>query len=170
MFGLFRKQKAPDGPVEYENTFEVAASADVFFALIDFSNPSNAKTQLGHEIVRTGENTFSMVMTFLPDLRFDLTVEECEPNRRYAYLSPIPEGLGKLKYTRESFEITPNGEDACTVVAKTVGQFEEGMSLREFQVEAGRLAIAIENALLKLKVHAEGGIEDVREFEALQAA
>ena len=41
--------------------------------------------------------------------------------------------------------------------------------MREYDREIDLLTISLQNSMAKLKLHAEGGIEDVREFERQQA-
>lgn len=165
MFGLFKKKAAPEGPVEINATLDVEASAEEFFALIDFANANNAKVQLGHRVDPLGDDRFRLVMTFLPDLEFELKVEERITNRRYAYYAPLPEGTGQLLWTREEFDIEATGEHSCRVSHKTYGEFAKGLDLSTYQDEVAMLAAGVENAILKLKAHAEGGIEQVRAFE-----
>ncbi|MXO89798.1 SRPBCC family protein [Pontixanthobacter aquaemixtae] len=170
MFGLFKKKPAPEGPVELEAKFDVACSAEDFFGLIDFASPRNAKVELGHTIEQVGSDQFVLVMSFLPDLDFKLTVEECVPHQRYAYLSPMPEGVGELLWTRESFEIEATGENSCTIKARTEGEFAPGLTMDEYQSEVAMLTHACQNAFAKLKIHAEGGVGEVLAYEQLQAA
>lgn len=173
MFGFFKSKSkpeaAPEGPVEIVAVAEVAVSAEAFFDLIDFANPANAKILLGHRLESTGPDQFALTMTFLPDLVFDLTVTERERPLRYVYHTPLPEGLGRLLFTREEFAIEPTGQSSCTVRLTTYGQFETGLTLEELRAEVGRLGMAVQQSLVKLKEVAEGNIQRVTAFETAQA-
>ena len=170
MFGLFKEGAAPEGPVEIETKLEIATSAENFFALINFADPCNAQAALGHKVEQIAEDEYHLVMTFLPDLKFEIHVEEHLPPERYMHFSPMPEGVGRLLSTRETYRIERTGENSCNVVIETVGEFEPGMTMTEFEGEVAMFAIACENSAAKLKVHAEGGIGAVLEFEQQQAA
>ena len=174
MFGFFKgksnPEAAPEGPVEIVATAEVNVSAETFFDLIDFAHPANAKIVLGHTLEATGPDRYALTMTFLPDLVFDLTVTERERPLRYVYHTPLPEGLGRLLFTREEYAIEPAGPSACTVRFTTYGQFEPWLSIDELREEVGRLSKGVQQSLVKLKELAEGNGARVAAFEAHQAA
>ena len=174
MFGFFKSkskpQAAPEGPVEIVAVAEVNVSADSFFDLIDFAHPANAKVLLGHSLAATGSDRFALTMTFLPDLVFDLTVTERVRPLRYVYHTPLPEGLGRLLFTREEYAIEPTGPSSCKVRFTTYGQFEPGLTMDELREEVGRLGLGVQQSLVKLKELAEGNIARVAAFEAHQAA
>ena len=170
MFGLFKKKPAPEGPVEIVISTKVEAPAQDFYALIDFADPRNAKRELGHEVRETGDGGFVLVMNFLPDCEFPIEVTAEDPPRHYAYRSVLPPGLGKLQRTHERYDIEPVDDRTCEVTMRIEAEFQPGMTLSEFDREMTMVTLGSQNALAKLKVHAEGGIESVREFEVAQAS
>lgn len=169
MFGLFKRKPAPEGPVQVMATIDVGVSAAEFFDLLDFASPNNAKTQLGHSVDSFGADQYVLVMNFLPDHHFEVTVEERSAPQRYAYRCPIPPGIGPLLWTREEFDIEPTGAGSCTVHSLTTGEFAAGLSMREYKQEVAKLGLAVQNSIMKLKIHAERGIDEVKAFELKQA-
>ena len=170
MFGLFKRKPAPEGPVQVMATIDVGVSAEEFFDLLDFASPTNAKVRLGHSVTAVGTDRYMLVMNFLPDLHFDVMVEERRAPQRYAYRCPIPPAIGPLLWTREEFDIAPTGAYSCLVHFVTTGEFAPGLTMREYKGEVAKLGLAVQNSIMKLKILAEGGIDEVRAFELKQAA
>lgn len=170
MLGWFKRKPAPEGPVQIMVAIEVGTSVEAFFDLLDFASPTNAKMLLGHSVIGVGPDQYALVMNFLPDLVFEITVEECQAPASYAYHTPIPAGVGPLLWTVERFDLEPRGPDSCEVHLLTTGEFRPGLSLTEYQQEIAKLSLAVQNALMKLKILAEGGIDQVKAFELRQAA
>lgn len=168
MFGLFKPTMAPEGPVEIELSMEIERSAESVYAMIDFGDPRNYKAEVG-TITRTGPKSFDMVLDMLPDLTFPIVELEAVPHRVYEIESVLPEGLGRLHKTVERAEIEPLGPDRCKLTAITFAHFHP-MKLRYFQGEVAMIATACNNSLAKLKIHAEQGVEVIREIEARQVA
>ena len=168
MFGLFKPKMAPEGPVEIEMSVEIERSAQDVYAMIDFGDPRNYKAEVG-TITRTGPNSFDMVLDMLPDLTFPLVERAAEPHRVYEIESVLPEGLGRLHKTIERTTIEPLGPGRCKVTANTQATFHP-MKLKYFQHEIAMIATACNNSIEKLKIHAEHGVEVIREIEARQVA
>jgi len=169
MFGWFKPKMAPEGPVEIEMDAEIERPASEVYALIDFGNPRHHKAQVG-TITRTGDASYEMVLDMLPDLTFPITELEAIPGKSYIFESVLPEGAGgRLKKTVEGCEIEPLGPDRCKVVAKTLAYFHP-MKLKHYDHELAMIAMACNNSLTKLKIHAEEGVERIREIEARQVA
>lgn len=170
MFGLFKKKMAPKEPIELAAVVPIDASPEHFFALVDFADPANAKRELGHEVRWVGEGQFVLVMNFMPDLEFPISVEKCERPSHYAYSTIMPEGLGNLVRSEEAYQIEPNEDGGCIVVMTMSAQLRPGLTMREYNQETDLLTMALQNSMAKMKLHAEGGIEDVRDYERQQAA
>ena len=169
MFGLFKPKMAPNGPVEVDMDIEIERPAAEVYAMVDFGDPRNHKAAVG-TITRTGSNTFDMELDMLPDLTFPITEIEAEPGRIYTIESVLPEALGARLYkTVERTEIEPLGDDRCKVSSKVTATFHP-MKLEEYDHEVAVIAAGCHNALAKLKVHAEQGVEVIREIEIVQSA
>ena len=169
MFGLFKKKLAPQEPIELTAVVPVGAAPERFFELIDFADPANAKRELGHEVRDLGDGEFVLVMSFMPDLEFPITVEESDRPARYAYSTIMLEGLGNLVRSVESYDIETDEDGGCIVVMTMVSHMKPGLTMREYERETDLLTMAMQNSMAKLKAHAEGGIEEVRDFERKQA-
>lgn len=169
MFGLFKPKMAPEGPVEIEMGVEIERSAADVFAMVDFGDPRHYKNEVG-TITRTGESTFDMALDMLPGMSFPITELEAVDGHTYIFQSVIPAEVGgRLHKTVESYEIEPMGDDRCNVTARTLAYFKP-MKLKHYEDEVATMAIACNNALLKLKIHAEQGVEMIREIEMQQVA
>ncbi len=169
MFGLFKPKMAPEGPVEVDMDIEIERPAGEIYPLVDFGDPRNHKAAVG-TITRTGDNTFDMVLDMLPDLTFPITEIEAQPGRSYTIESVLPEELGARLYkTVERTEIEPLGDDRCRVISKVTATFHP-MKLKDYEHEVAMIAAGCHNALAKLKVHAEQGVDVIREIEAAQTA
>ena len=169
MFGVFKKKMAPQEPVELAAVVPVDATPERFFGLVDFSDPANAKRELGHEVRQTGDGNFVLVMSFMPDLEFPIVVEKCERPVLYAYSTQMPEGVGNLVRSEESYQIETSEDGGCIVVLTMKAELQPGLTMREYNREIDMLTLSLQNSMAKMKLHAEGGIEDVREFERQQA-
>ena len=169
MFGLFKNKAASQEPIELTAVVPIEATPERVFELVDFADPANAKRELGHEVRDLGDGKFALVMSFMPDLEFPITVETSQRPLRYAYSTVMPEGVGSLLRSIESYEIEANGDGGCIVVMTMVSHMKPGLTRREYDGETEMLTMALQNSMAKLKVHAEGGIEEVRDFERQQA-
>lgn len=169
MFGLFKAKPAPDGPVVLEDAIAVECSSDTMFGLLNFADSRCWKRAVGTvEDVATGR--FRMQLDLAPDLFFTIVVTDAEPGRLYAFDVQITPRPGRLMQSSERYEITPTGSQSCSVRLVTHAHFESGMTLREWKGEKAMMEMAVNNALVKLKLHAEQGVDAIRSIESLQRA
>ena len=169
MFNLFKPKPAPDGPVVFEFDIEIERPAGDVYAMLDFADARCWKKETGR-VERTGETTFDMVLDFLPDITFHLDVHKQEPGTLYAFDTSSDEKIGRLVSSSESYEIEALADDRCRVTLVCVAQFDPGMTKRDWEQEVQMMAGGVNIALGKLKVHAEEGVEAIREIEAMQMA
>ena len=166
MFGLFKSKSVPTGPVEFEFTVEIACPVAEVYALIDWTDPRNAKRQLGNEITQAeGEGRFEMVLNGLPDHRFEIVVLAAEPDRTYEFASRIVPRIGRLVASTERYTLVPEGPLGCRLTLLTTAEFEDGLRMREFQHELSTMAAAVRSALEKFKIQAEHGLGAARAVE-----
>ena len=169
MFGLFKPRMAPEGPVEIEMDCAIARAASDVYPMVDFADPNHHKRAVG-TITRTGDTTFELVVDMAPGLVFPITELEAAPPRVNTIESVLPPELGApLIKTVERTKIEPLDEGSCTVTVKTTAYFRP-MTMKQYEEELRRIAIACNNSLMKLKVHAEQGVDAVRAIEARQNA
>ncbi len=167
MFGLFESKMAPEEPVEIEMDVEIERSAEDVYAMVDFADPRHHKAEVG-SITRTGDTTYDLVLDMMPDLTFPITELEAVPGRSYIIESVLPAELGaRLFKTVEGCEIESHGPDRCKVTAKTLAYFHP-MKLKHYEREVTMIAMACNNSINKLKIHAEQGVEAIRAIEAQQ--
>jgi len=169
MFGLFKSRPAPAGPAQFDGTIDVACSADAMFGLLDIADARYWKRDVGTvENVATGR--FRLRLDVAPDHVFTLVVTEAEPGRLYAYDAQATPRAGRMVQANERYEITPTGSESCRVHLVNSVQFESGMAMREWKQECEMMTLSVNNALAKLKIHAEMGVQAIREIEEIQRA
>ena len=167
MLGLFKRKTVDMEPIEFEASLEVAAPADRVYALVDWSDPGNAKRELGNlvEPIANSVEKYLLVLNVLPDHRFEMTVSEARRPHAYAFSTEIAPPIGKLLWSTERYAITPQGEGACTVSQTVVAKFNDGLTMREVEQELMVMSSACQRALVKLKLHAEQGAEVIKAIE-----
>ena len=167
MFGLFKSKMAPEGPVGFDFDIEIDSPVAEVYALIDFADPRCAKRQLG-KIVATGDGEFDMRIDMLPDAVFKVAVSEAAPNKVYAFTCSASPQIGKLLHDTERYEFEELGPNSCRLRLTVDAQFEHGMKERAWAKQISLMAQGCEIALAKLKLHAEHGLDAVREVERMQ--
>ena len=164
MFGWFKKKPVPSGPITFD--FDVLIErppADVY-ALVDWGDPLNAKRQLGHTV--EGESPhYRLGMEVLSDHEIILDVIEEKPGEVYAYNCDISPRVGRLETSVERFTFEPTEDGHCLLRLVNQATFFEGLTRREMEHEMMIMSVATNDALLKLKVLAEFGLEAARSVE-----
>ncbi len=166
MFEFLKPKRAPDGPVEFEAAIEIDRPASDVYGLLDWTDPRNAKRELGHRIEPIDGGRFRLVLTDMPEHRFDMTIIEAVPDRSYAFSSDIQPRVGRLESDEEHYSLEPVGEERCRLKLLTVAEFQSGLSMKQFEQELAMMTLACQRALIKLKLHAEQGVDAVRALEA----
>ena len=167
MFEFLKPKRAPEGPVQFEVAIEVDKPASDVYRLIDWSDARNAKRELGHRIEpMDGEpDRFRLILTEMPEHRFDMTILEAVPDRAYAFSTDIQPRVGRLESDEEHYSIEPLGDDRCKLKLVTVAEFQSGLKMNQFEHELAMMTMACQRALIKLKLHAEQGVEAVKALE-----
>lgn len=162
MFGLFQAKLGPVGPIEFEAEYVIERPAEEVYPLIDWADPRNAKRALGHAVTPLATpGRFRLELASLPGHRFDMTVSEAEPPASYAYSTEIAPRIGKLTHSHERYTFTPEGPGACRVRLVTTACFVEGMREKQLAREMAIMTLSCRNALVKLKLQLEQGIDAV---------
>ncbi|WP_340588445.1 hypothetical protein [Erythrobacter alti] len=169
MFGLFGSKPAPEGPAQFEAVADVDCSAETMFGLLDLADARYWKRNVG-SVENVAKGRFRLHVDMVPDHAFTVVVTDAEPARLYAFDSQATPRLGRLVQTHERYEIVPTGDDACQIRLLVKAQFEIGMTMREWKRECEMTGIGVANALTKLKIHAEMGVEAIRGIEEIQRA
>ena len=168
MFGFLKPKPAPEGPVQFDVAIEVEKPAADVYALLDWTDPRNAKRELGHKIeqIGTDPDRFRLVMTEMPKHNFDMTMIEALQDRSYAFSTDIQPPIGRLVSDQEHYSLEPLGDERCMLKLTTIAEFRSGLSMRQFEQELTMMTLACQRALIKLKLHAEQGLEALRALEA----
>src|SRR5918993_1296776 len=164
MFGMFKRKEAePFGPCEFEHSIEIERPAAEVYALVDFSDPRNAKRALGNKLEQVGHSPdrFRLLLDMVPGHTFEMIVTEAVPGRSYGFDNEITPPVGRLVSCHETYRIEPLGENSCKLSLETSAWFVGGLSPEDMAVEIMLMGTAGQNGLIKLKVHAEQGPDAV---------
>lgn len=170
MFGRLKRKPDPIGPFEFGHAVEIARPCAEVYGLIDWGDPRNAKRALGNKVERVGgaPERFRLWLDLVPGHAFEMVVAETVPGKVYAFETEVIPPIGRLASSRERYRLEPLGEGACRLVLTVSASFAGGLSDEAVAMEVMMMTAACENALAKLKLHAEQGVEAVHAFEARQ--
>ena len=168
MFGILKRKEEPFGPCEFEHSVEIERPAAELYAMIDWADPRNAKRALGNKVEQVGPDRYRLLLDMLPDLTFEMTVTEAVPGSRYAFDNEITPPVGRLVGSSEAYTLEPLGESACRLNLAISAWFVGGMSSEDMAMEIMMMGTSGQNALAKLKIQAEQGVEAVHAIEAMQ--
>ena len=161
MFGFFRR--APARPFEFRDQVSVDRPAEEVYALIDFADPRNAMRTRG-ELVTAVEGTperYLMGINALPEHVFGVTVTEAVPHSSYGFSTVVTPTLGRVEHSHEQYTFTPTGGNSCTVTLVHTVSFIRRMRLQDLPHEELKVSAGCHNALAKLKIQAEQGVDGV---------
>lgn len=163
MFGLFRKNCAPDGPVAFNAEMDVGRSAEHVYRLLDWADERNAKRGEGHRVL-PGDTPgqWRLVMKGAGHCPYHLSVTREVPNRHYAYVCKPERTVGKLVSSHEAFGLEPLAHDRCRVSVEVTAAFTPGLTQARFARESAAMSLACHNSLARLKIHAEQGADAAR--------
>ncbi|MEO9462535.1 MAG: hypothetical protein ABJ242_07360 [Marinomonas sp.] len=171
MFGFGKKKPLVQGPVEFTSEAEINAAASVIYSLLDVSGPHFTHVLMGGTVtmIEEGEaaglGRFELKAKNLDDLTFHLHVTQAEPNLVHSHECVIEPLVGRLIKTVDTVEIEEIGPGKCRVVQTVSATFQDGLSDRSIAKELVSMTMSAENALEKLAIHAEEGIDAVSAYE-----
>ena len=174
MFGFLRKlfapETAPEGPVTFDFEIGIDAPPANVYPLLDFADDRYAKKQLGHSVTQTcaDPETYSLVLSSMPDVDHQCVVKEKEPGRLYAFRCVADPKVGRLQWAEERYSLEPDGEGGTLLTLMMEAQFDEPMPTKEYSHHVALMAMGCNIAVEKLKLHAEQGTAAVRQMEAEQ--
>lgn len=175
MFGLFKRQMAPEGPVEFKAEMPIERPADHIYALLDFADERNAKRAEGNRVLpgggagSGGSGRWRLLMTGMDSHEFLLDLIEAERPLRYEYECRAVPTLGRLVSAIEAWTIEPLGEHGCNVRLVVTAEFVTGLTERQFAKEVSMMSAGCHNALARLKIHAEHGANAARDAVLMTA-
>lgn len=103
-----------------------------------------------------------LVIAAVPDLEFELVETERVPNASIGFDCWINPRVGNLDTSHELYRLEALGDNACRLELVNTVSFSKRLRRRELESEAIKLTLSIHNALAKLKIQAEQGIEAAR--------
>lgn len=164
MFGLLKKRPVPSGPIPFDFDVLIDRPAAEVYKLVDWADPLNAKRQLGH-FVEGQSPHFRLTITSMPEHLFTCQVIEERPGEIYAFACDIQPRVGRLQYNTERYSFEAVGEGQCLLRLINEVTFIDGMSSGEFEQELMMMSIATNDAIMKLKVLAELGLDAAKSVE-----
>ena len=164
MFGIFKRKPVPSGPITFDFDVLIDRPPAEVYALVDWGDPRNAKRQLGHAV--TGQSPrFQLRMTSMPELEFTFDVIEEKPGEAYAFACEIQPRVGRLVTSVERYTVEAMGDAQCLLRLVNEATFIDGMSRKQFEQELMMMSVATNDAILKLKVLAELGVDAAKAIE-----
>jgi hypothetical protein len=170
MLGFLKRKHEPAGPFEFEHGIDIERPAAEVYPLLDWADARNAKRALGNKVEQVGSapDRFRMVLDIIPDVVFEMTVTDAVPGRSYAFENDFAAPVGRLVSSHESYTVEPLGDGSCRLGLTVAATFVGGLSDEVLAGEVMVMAMSCENALAKLKIQAEQGVEAVHAVEAAQ--
>lgn len=170
MFGILKRKVEPMGPFEFGDSVAIARPASEIYALLDWADARNAKRALGNKVEQVGSapERFRMTLDLVPGHVFEMIVTNAVPGETYAFENEITPPPGRLVSSRETYSIEPIEEGSCVLTLVVSASFTGGLSDEALAMEVMMMTVACENALEKLKIQAEQGVEAVHAIEAMQ--
>ena len=166
MFHFFKPKPAPQGPIEFVGEVVIEKPAEEVYALLDWADPGNAQRQLGNEVTAAGApDQFRMIMVELPDHLVEMIVTEAVPHSTYGFTINIAPMVGRLVTSHERYSLEPLDGGTCRLTLINTVTLADGMGDEELEYEVTLMSVASHNALAKLKIHAEQGVEAVKAVE-----
>jgi hypothetical protein len=165
MLGLFKKKMAPDGPVDFTTEMQIEASPFKVYSHLDWLSEDHTYRALGEhvETIDSARGFYRMHVAAMPGHQFDFAVTEAEPGKRYGYVSETRPIIGRLVDMHSRYELVAlNDGTSCLVKSHGTARFVDGLTQHQLDEEMSRMSLACHNSLAKLKIHAEYGIEAVR--------
>jgi hypothetical protein len=97
-----------------------------------------------------------------------MIVTDAVPGETYAFENEITPPPGKLVSSHERYTIEPLDDGSCVLTLLVSASFAGGLPEEALAMEVMMMTMACGNALEKLKVQAEQGVEAVHAIEAMQ--
>jgi hypothetical protein len=164
MFGMFKKKPVPSGPIPFDFEVMIDRPAAEVYPLVDWADPRNSKRQLGHAVEGQSPH-FRLAMTSMPDLRITLEVIEERPGEVYEFSCDIQPRVGRLQSSTERYTFEAVNEQQCLLRLVNQATFIDGMTIDQFEQELMTMSIATNDAIMKLKVLAEMGVDAAKSVE-----
>jgi hypothetical protein len=164
MFGFLRPKLVADGPIEIRCDTVVQRTAEDVYRLVDWADPGNGKRQLGSEIVRLDESPgrFRISLDELHGHFVEVSVTEEIPHASYAFACEIVPRIGRMVRAHEHYGFERLTVSTCRLSVVVTATVAGPLRLKEHEHEVMTMTLASRNALAKLKLHAEDGVEAAR--------
>jgi hypothetical protein len=163
MFAFLRPKLATFPPAQFHDAVVIGQPAELVYSLIDWASPTNALRARGSRVapVEGVNERYCLTMDELPGHRFDIVVTDAVPHSTYGFETVVAPTLGRMAKSHELYSVEPLGLGSCRVTLVNTMLFvpmrPEDMGTEELMVSA-----ACHNALAKLKLQAEEGVEAVK--------
>lgn len=159
-----------NGPIEFDFSVEIDRPAPEVFPLVDVSDTRFSQVALGNSVKKVSDKNFELEIEELEGHAFRFHVVEYIKDERHASKVTIEPSIGNLVEAVEDYQVTPLGEDRCSLKLVTKATFSDDLSDEEIAQEVAMMSMAVEEDLTKLKIHAEQGVEAVKTYIEEQEA
>ena len=159
----FLRPKTTFPPVQFADDVVIEQPAETVYGLIDWKSPNNAFRQRGSRIVPVdGEpDRFCMTMDELPGHRFDVFVIDAVPHASYGFGIIAAPMFGRMVKSHELYSLQVLSPGSCRLSLVNTVLFAP-MRPQDMVHEELMVSAANHNALVKLKMQAEQGVDAVR--------
>jgi hypothetical protein len=160
-------KRLPEGPYQFIGAVEIERPAAEVFPLIDLVDPRYAKRQLGEQVeeIAGAPGIYRMIIGAVPDLVFELAVTDRVAGAWIGFDCLITPRVGRLALSHELYTLEQLGSEACRLELINTVTFADKLRPSALQQETMMMTVSVHNALAKLKLHAENGVEAVRAAE-----
>ena len=164
MLSFLKPKIRVEQPVEFQDGIKIEKPAQEVYALLDWADPRNAHRARGSEVapVEDVPGRFRMTMSELPGHLFEMEVTSAIPHASYGFTTVVTPRFGRMVRSHEQYSIEHNGPESCRLALVNQVNFIDRMRAEEFELEWLMVTTACHNALAKLKLQAEQGVEAVR--------
>lgn len=152
--------RSPAEPVRFEHALSIKGRAEDIYPLVDWGDNRHLWRQQGHKVRSDGE-LFTLTVKELPGTRFEIIVTDAVAPSFYAYDSVTLPMIGKLIRSHEEYRIVQVSEQECRVTLTVDASFVAGLRPRKWRFEQWKMQISCHNALEKLKLMVEEGLDAV---------
>jgi hypothetical protein len=167
MFQFLRPKRTQFGPVDFHDAIIIEQPAETVYALLDWASPRNVYRARGGHVaqIESEADRFRLVVTEIPDVTFEMTVTAAVPHSAYSFMTVATPKLGRMVGAHEQYSLEALGPGSCRLRLVNTITFVR-MRPEEFGQEQLMVSAACHNALAKLKIQAEQGVEALKAVDA----
>lgn len=163
MLGFFKQKRVAPEPAEFLDTVLIERPAAEVYALLDWADPRNAQRARGNEVTLVSPELgrYRLRIPALPDHDFAIAVSDAAPDAVYAFAIQAQPRLGRIVWSHEHYSLEALSENSCRLTLVNTVMFDDGLGPDQLTEEWLMVTAATHNAVAKLKIQAEQGVDAV---------